>query len=338
MRIDRSFLAAGLSLLLLSLSCNGTPAQVEVFDERWESRAPMPDARTEVSVTTDGQLLYVIGGFGQGGGAPRAMHVYDPGADAWSTAGPIPQGVNHAGFVRLEGKLYIVGGFREDTFEPTGALRIYDLATRVWSDGPPLPTARGALAAVVLDGRIHAIGGNAANAGSLDPAAHNIARDQSSVGTHEVYDPTAHAWTRLAPMRTARNHLGAAVVDGKIYAVGGRVADDFTMTAHEVYDPATDTWTEAPDLPTGRSGIAVVAHEARVYVFGGETFGGTQKTFEEAERFDVTRNDWEALPPMPTPRHGLGAAAIADRIYVVSGGPQPGFAFSTANEALIVGN
>jgi hypothetical protein len=52
----------------------------------------------------------------------------------------------------------------------------------------------------------------------------------------------------------------------------------------------------------------------------------------------VASNVWEALPPMPTPRHGLGAAAIGDRIYVVSGGSQPGLAFSTANEALIVGN
>jgi hypothetical protein len=79
-------------------------------------------------------------------------------------------------------------------------------------------------------------------------------------------------------------------------------------------------------------------HESGIYVFGGETFGGEQKTFEEAERFNVASNVWEALPPMPTPRHGLGAAAIGDKIYVVSGGPQPGLAFSTANEALIVGN
>jgi N-acetylneuraminic acid mutarotase len=82
----------------------------------------------------------------------------------------------------------------------------------------------------------------------------------------------------------------------------------------------------------------VVSHDGRVYVFGGETSGAVQKTFEEAERFNVARNEWESLPPLPTPRHGLGAAAIDNRIYVVSGGPQPGFAFSTANEALIVGN
>jgi N-acetylneuraminic acid mutarotase len=338
MRVDRHFFAAGMSLVLLFMSCNGTPAQIEVFNERWESRAPMPDARTEVSVTTDGQLVYVIGGFAPGGGAPRPMHVYDPASDAWTTPGEIPEGVNHAGLVHLDGKLYIVGGFREDTFEPTAALRIYDIAARTWSDGAPLPTARGALAVAVLDGRIHAIGGNAANASSLDPAEHNIAQDQSSVGTHEVYDPATNAWTRQAPMGTARNHLGAAVADGKIHAVGGRVAGDFTMTAHEVYDVAADTWNAAPELPTGRSGIAVVSHDGRVYVFGGETSGAVQKTFEEAERFNVARNEWESLPPLPTPRHGLGAAAIDNRIYVVSGGPQPGFAFSTANEALIVGN
>jgi N-acetylneuraminic acid mutarotase len=338
MRFTSQLAASGVCVLLLGLSCDGTPAQVEVPRQRWEERAPVPDARTEVSVTTDGTRLYLVGGFGSSGGAPRAMHVYDPAANSWSTPDSIPEGLNHAGLVHLDGKLFLVGGFTEDTFEPTAAVRIFDLESREWSDGSPLPTARGAMAVVVLDGRIHAIGGNATNAGAMDPDEHHVGTDQSSVGTHEVYDPESDTWQRLAPLAIPRNHLGAAVANGRIHAVGGRVGNDFTMTAHEVYDPATNTWTEAPPVPTGRSGVAVIAHGEHVYIFGGETTGGQQKTFDEAERFDSSDETWESLPAMPTARHGLGAAAIDGTIYVVSGGPEPGFAFSTANEALIVGN
>ena len=57
-----------------------------------------------------------------------------------------------------------------------------------------------------LDGRIHAIGG----------------RDTRDVDTHEVYDPAADIWRRLAPIPTAREHMGTAVVGGKIYVPGGR--------------------------------------------------------------------------------------------------------------------
>jgi N-acetylneuraminic acid mutarotase len=322
---------------LTGLGCAGN-AQEPAGSQDWERRADMPETRTEVSVTTDGQRIYVAGGFAPAGGqnaaAPRAMLVYDPGTDSWAASDSIPEGVNHAGLVHLDGKLYLVGGFRENTFDPTGAVRIYDLASRAWTEGAPMPTPRGALAVVVLNGRIHAIGGNAANAGSLDHSEHGVASDASSVGTHEVYDPASNRWTRRAPLPTPRNHLGAAVVEGKIHVVGGRVGNDFTMTPHEVYDTTGDAWTTAPALPTGRSGIAVVEHGGQLYVFGGETFGAVQKTFNEAERFDPRTNSWAAMSAMPTARHGLGAAAVGAAIYVISGGPSPGFAFSGTNEAL----
>jgi N-acetylneuraminic acid mutarotase len=259
------------------------------------------------------------------------MFVYDPATDQWTGTDSIPQGVNHAGLVHLNGRLYLVGGFRDNTFQPTGALRIYDIASRQWSNGASLPTARGALAAVVLNGKIHAIGGNAENAGSLDPREHTVGSDNSSVGTHEVYDPVANTWTRLAPMTTARNHLAAVTLGGKIHALAGRVGGDLTMTTHEVYDPATNSWVAAPAVPTGRSGVAAVTLDGRLYLFGGETSG---RTFSEAERFDPTSASWDALPRMPTARHGLAAATVDGRIYVLSGGPNPGFAFSTANEVL----
>ena len=132
-------------------------------------------------------------------------------------------------------------------------------------------------------------------------------------------------------MQIARNHHGAAVAGGRIYVPGGRVGGDMTMTAHEVYDPATNSWSNAAALPTGRSGIAVLTHEERVYVFGGEM---SARTFDDAERFDPRTNRWESLDEMPTARHGLGAASVGRSIYVISGGPQPGFAFSGANERL----
>jgi N-acetylneuraminic acid mutarotase len=330
---------ASAALALALAGCTGG-AQEPATRQVWQQRATMPEARTEVSVATDGRLVYLAGGFGEGSGsgqqasAPRTLYVYDPAADRWSSPGSIPEGVNHGGLVHLNGKLYLIGGFRENSFTPTGAVRIYDLAGRTWTEGAPMPTPRGALAAVVLAGRIHAIGGNAAEASSLDHREHGVSSDASSVGTHEVYDAASNTWTRRAPLPTPRNHLGAAVVNGKIHVVAGRVGGNFTMTTHETYDAAADSWTSSAAVPTGRSGIAVVEHQGHVYVFGGETSGQVSKTFAEAERFDPRTGAWESLPPMPTARHGLGAAAVGNAIYVISGGPRPGFAFSGVNEML----
>jgi N-acetylneuraminic acid mutarotase len=300
----------------------------------------VPEARTEVSVTADDSLIYLLGGFGvEPGGspsAPRTMFRYDPAADRWTAIGKIPEGVNHAGLAAVAGKLYIVGGFRGTSFSPGGAVHIYDPATGSWRDGAPMPTPRGALALAVLDGKIHAIGGNAAGGADLTPQQHGTPRSDHSVGTHEVYDPASDTWTRLAPMPTSRNHLGAAVVAGKIHVVGGRVPGNMELTTHEIYDRETGRWASGPPLPTGRSGIAVVAHGERVYVFGGETVRAlASKTFDEGERFDPVTERWERLPPMPTARHGLGAASLGGAIHVLSGGPKPGFAFGTANERVV---
>lgn len=328
------------ALALLLVACGGAERSPGTVPARWESRAPVPDARTEVSVSTDDSLVYLIGGYGRGEGrrpsAPRAMLVYDPAVDRWTTAGEIPEGLNHASLAAVGGKLYIIGGFRGSSSSATGAVRIYDPAQRTWRDGASMPTPRGALAVAVLDGKIHAIGGNAAGGVDLEPHHHGAAAEDRSVGTHEVYDPALDIWTRLEPMLTARNHLGAAAIAGKIHVVGGRVPGDMELTTHEIYDPATDTWEAGPPMPTGRSGIAVVAHRGRLYVFGGETVRRwSSRTFDEAERFDPATGRWEMLPPMPTARHGLGAAPLGEAIYVLSGGPRPRLTLSAANERLV---
>jgi N-acetylneuraminic acid mutarotase len=293
-------------------------------------------------VTTDGEWVYVLGGFLPPTEDPderppvsRALLAYDPATDTWLDAGEVPIGTHHAGFVRVGERLYLFGGYRDNTFEPIADVWIFDPASAAWEEGTPMPTPRGALAYTVLDGRIHAIGGTVADPEALDPEEHHPSEEDASVGTHEVYDPATDSWERRAPMPTPRNHHVAEAVQGRIYVTAGREGRNFTLTVTEVYDPDADSWTEAAPLPTGRSGVAGAVVEDRFYVFGGETFDpGAQRTFDEAERYDPGQDAWEALPPMPTARHGLGAAVVDGRIYVLSGGPDPGFAFGDANERL----
>ena len=60
-----------------------------------------------------------------------------------------------------------------------------------------------------------------------------------------AYDPGTDKWTEKAPMpTTAREHLTSAVVDGKLYVIGGRSNGmSYNVDANEVYDPKTDKWT-----------------------------------------------------------------------------------------------
>jgi N-acetylneuraminic acid mutarotase len=346
LRLERVLVLA--LLIVNPVGCTSADPEVGVLSRAvataavtgWSAAAPLPEPRTEVSVTTDGRRIYLAGGFAAGSDpgvratTPRTLWVYDPGVDRWSTMGEIPEGLHHAGFVHLDGKLYLVGGFSGTSFSPTAAVRVLDLATGSWSDAAPLPTPRGAMAVVILDGRIHAIGGNATGPEAVhDHAGASIAAD-NSVAVHEVFDPRSNRWSRLAPMPTARNHHAGAVVDGRIHVLGGRVDRNFELTVHEVYDPGSDRWEPAAPLPTGRSGIAATVRDQRLYVFGGETVTPGPRTFADAERYDAPSGRWQRLPPMPRARHGLGAATIGDRIHLISGGPTAGFSFGTDHDLL----
>ena len=54
-------------------------------------------------------------------------------------------------------------------------------------------------------------------------------------------------WTKGTDMPTARCGLSNAVVNGKIYVIGGGSGKEFQRgapTRIEEYDPETDTWTK----------------------------------------------------------------------------------------------
>jgi len=311
-----------IAAIVLPVRAHTEASQVEGV---WTTRAHLPDRRSEVSVTSDGERLYVLGGFAEGpdgATAPRAVYVYSPSADVWTELTRVPEGVNHAGLAYLRGKLYVIGGFRETSFDATDALHIYDIANRTWREGPPLPTPRGALAVAVQDGRIHAIGG--------------LTADKTDTGAHEIFDPIEDKWTTAADLPTPRNHIAAVAVDSSIFVLAGRDAETFTLAVNEVYDVSTDTWRKAPDVPTGRSGVAAVEVGGLVYLFGGEDFT-PPTTFDTVERFDPRTETWVALPQMPIARHGLGAGVVGNRIHVVAGGPQAGLSFSDDHEVLMPG-
>ena len=86
------------------------------------------------------------------------------------------------------------------------------------------------------------------------------------VSTLPLVRATEGSWTTLEPMSNSRHWLGAAVVDGKIYAIGGGTG------ANEMYDPETDTWTTKASMPTRRYNFGIAVYQDKIYVFGGSGY------------------------------------------------------------------
>lgn len=62
-------------------------------------------------------------------------------------------------------------------------------------------------------------------------------------------------WVAVSPMSTRRKHLGCAVFNNYIYAVGGR-DDCMELSSAERYNPHTNTWSPIVAMTSRRSGVS----------------------------------------------------------------------------------
>jgi N-acetylneuraminic acid mutarotase len=121
------------------------------------------------------------------------------------------------------------------------------------------------------------------------------------------------SWVTLAPIPTKRFFFGVAVVDGKIYAIGGAGG----VNATEMYDPVTNTWHTKASMPTPRSGFGIAVVENKIYVIGGSTGDSTYTNVNEV--YDPATDTWETKTSMPTTRHAMDANVVDGKIYVIGG-------------------
>lgn len=292
---------------------SNSPAPRAAQPGRWLARATLPLPRSEMAWAVEhDNRMHLLGGYAEQRVDRPYHHVYDPVADRWSDAPPLPRGANHVGVAVMDGRLYAVGGHLDQNRKPDALCYALELATGRWQSIAPLPRRCGAVALVAYRGRLHAVGG----------AIGDTTDTKKSVDWHLAYDPRADRWDARAPLPTGRDHTGTLVVGPYIHVIGGRV-DNFHTNSnlHHVYDGDKDAWQPRRPLPTARSGHGAVLYRGKIFVIGGE---GTDRVFGQNEAYDPATDRWEAYAPMPTPRHGLGAAVVGDAIHVAGGGPVMG--------------
>jgi hypothetical protein len=289
----------------------------------WKSLRSAILSRTEVGAARVGRYVFVVGGFEQRSGTTTsAVERYDTVDDEWRRVRSMPVGLNHPAAVAYRGDIYVVGGYtgRGDLRGEISTLYRYRPDHDRWSRLPSAPTKRAALAAGVIGGKLYAAGG----ANTRDGALRAL----------EIYDFANRRWSRGPDMNVAREHLAGAVAGGAFYVLAGRVAGKGNFKVAERFLPRQRRWERLPDMRKPRGGIGAARVGRQVVVLGGEEQSGT---IGDVEAFDPRTRRWSDLPPLGVPRHGLGVVARGNRIYAIEGGPEPGFHFSNATEALDVG-
>lgn len=318
------------------------PALAQTTAPRWVTAAAPTVARQELYPEVLDGRLYVAGGLlTPNTGYSAHFESYDPATDAWTRLATLPEARHHIALAAAGGLIYGVGGFSGGfpNWRAQASAYVYDPRANRWEEGVPLPypSAEGVFA--TISERLYLVGGRV--------RAHDDARhfnDHADTARSLVFNPANGRWSAIADAPTARNSAAAAVIDGRLFVVGGRQAikqadgslRQVNVPHLEVYDPRTDRWSVRAPMPQAQGGLAAAAHGGRLYVFGGEQWVPEQKVFANAWVYDPTSDRWRALPPLPTPRHGLGAAVIGNRIHVVGGGLRVGGDHASAVHEVLV--
>lgn len=150
----------------------------------------------------------------------------------------------------------------------------------------------------------------------------------------QFYSIAADSWTTKAPLPRSLNHVNAAVVDGKIYVLGGLAesgGEERTWSAVSdswIYDPSTDSWSELPGLPENqaRGSAAVGVYGSKIFLMGGLAelnLGGSQKTVATVSIFDTSTRSWIDVPELaktlPRGRDHAGVGVVGQKMFVLGG-------------------
>jgi N-acetylneuraminic acid mutarotase len=123
-------------------------------------------------------------------------------------------------------------------------------------------------------------------------------------------------WMHLPSLQFARRSHASALLDGKIYVIGGSGSGGILKSV-EVYDTLSKEWSNATDLPMAMLSITAHSVGGKIYVFGG--YGGSIGFLNKVFEYSPDSNSWKEMSPMPTTRYTFTSSAVNGKVYVVGG-------------------
>lgn len=229
----------------------------------------------------------VLGGISGNEGAPNSTGMVLPLDGGILAATPssmlrLPDNVSlyGMGVAALNGYVYVAGG-RGYQGVQSGAYVFTDLTPpdrtdpfgvfRLATSSVAMKHPRAGLGLAAVSGKLYAIGGYTMASAAEVMAAQN---------TVQVYTPGAVSWTASddnggpLAMPTKRYNFGTAVVNNRIYVIGGIDDQGRCLRTVEIYDPATNQWSTGAPMPSARSALSLVVHQGQIFAMGGVEANG----------------------------------------------------------------
>ncbi|XP_078279966.1 kelch-like ECH-associated protein 1A [Rhinoraja longicauda] len=135
----------------------------------------------------------------------------------------------------------------------------------------------------------------------------------------EAFSPRTGQWVKLEDMPVPRSGVGACVVLGLLYVVGGRdnaQGDHVDMDRLDCFNPLTNRWATRAPMSVARNRVGVGVIDGIIYAVGGSCGPLHHRS---AERYDPETDQWTAIAAMQSRRLAAGVAVWSGLLYVVGG-------------------
>ena len=193
------------------------------ISDTWEEKAPLPNTSDNIVSNTLNDKIYVIDGYW------KTLNIYDPVNNSWTTGNPSLYELDfrRISSVVLDERIHVFGATSLENSH-----QVYDPKTNSWSMDTPLIEGYFDPVVSVTSGfnapkRIYVFG-----------LKSNIFDSSSFNG--QSYDPKTSTWTTCA--KIPNKHLGgkSAVIEDKIYVMGGStvfLGQTFSSSDNSLYTP-----------------------------------------------------------------------------------------------------
>ena len=231
----------------------------------------------------------------------------------WSSAASAPIGRTEGGYVTVNGKLYVFGGYYKN-WVATKEVDAYNPVTNKWATLAPEPQALSHPAAAT-DGRyVYLAGGYPSDqaTGKQTFATVNVWR----------YDTQTNTWSAYVPLPAPRA-AGALVVLGRqLHYLSGTDSSINGQKNHWVLnlDDAQPKWVASTPLPLAENHTSATVLNGKIYVVGGQHTSDDDNPSADLLMWDPAHpGTWTSLKPIPNTLSHLALAQANGKLIAIGG-------------------
>ena len=304
--------------------------QMKAFaGEAWELITQLPTERRGFATAVVDNKVYLIGGSlmedvkrgirDPGPFGSLIVEEYDPQTNTWRRRADMPTPREYPKAAVVDGIIYVFGGSsgKDNKIGNTKfpiRVEAYNPKNNRWIRKKDMPVSRINFGLGVVAGRVYLIGGATGFGGG-----HKQRMDRV-----DVYNPSTDLWGTAPNMPTRRGPGGVAVVNNRLYVMGGAGWPPAGAGPHlkviEEYDPISRQWRQKPGMLDLISRFSTVVVRDEIYLIGG--FRPLIRPREYLGRVDVYHprtEAWDTIPELPSPLSPVDAAVVNGKIYVFGG-------------------